>query len=77
MFSINPDRYYTAGPTTHPNHIQISQLEHQLYIIETRMRELEKADHEWSDEEEKEYYRLDNKRFKLELQVRGAYDDCR
>jgi hypothetical protein len=77
MFSINSDRYYTAGPDLHPNHAIISKLEEQLEVLETRMRELELADHEWSDEEEKEYYRLDNKRFKLELQVRGAYDDCR
>jgi len=39
------------------------------------MKELELADHEWSDEEDKEYYRLDNKRFKIEIQIRGAYDD--
>jgi hypothetical protein len=77
MFSINPDRYYTAGLDLHPNHAIISKLEEQLEVLEARMRELELADHEWSDEEEKEYYLLDNKRFKLELQVRGAYDDCR
>jgi hypothetical protein len=78
MFSINPDRYYThLFENRHPNHVEIIKLEDQLKVIETRMKELELADHEWSDEEDKEYYRLDNKRFKIEIQIRGAYDDCR